>query len=40
MNIGVEAFHVDQKNQKVTVVGNVKPQIVLDKVLGAGKTAE
>lgn len=37
---GVESFHVDQKNSKVTVYGTVKPQAVLDKVLHAGKTAE
>ncbi|KAG0563003.1 hypothetical protein KC19_9G188900 [Ceratodon purpureus] len=37
---GVESFHVDQKNSKVTVYGTVKPQVVLDKVLRAGKTAE
>lgn len=37
---GVESFHVDQKNSKVTVYGTVKPQAVLDKVLRAGKTAE
>lgn len=37
---GVESFHVDQKNSKVTVYGTVKPQVVLEKVLRAGKTAE
>jgi len=37
---GVESFHVDQKNSKVTVYGTTKPQAVLDKVLRAGKTAE
>jgi len=37
---GVESFHVDQKNSKVTVYGTVKPQAVLEKVLRAGKTAE
>lgn len=37
---GVESLHVDQKNSKVTVYGTVKPQVVLDKVLRAGKTAE
>ena len=40
MASGVESFHVDQKNSKVTVYGTVKPQAVLDKVLRAGKTAE
>ena len=40
MDAGVESFHVDQKNSKVTVYGTVKPQAVLDKVLRAGKTAE
>ncbi|XP_024388021.1 uncharacterized protein [Physcomitrium patens] len=37
---GVKSFHVDRENSKVTVIGKVKPQVVLDQVLSAGKTAE
>ncbi|XAR53488.1 hypothetical protein NMG60_11022061 [Bertholletia excelsa] len=34
---GVESFNVDLKEQKVTVKGNVQPEVVLQKVSKTGK---
>ncbi|CAH2074144.1 unnamed protein product [Thlaspi arvense] len=34
---GVESFDVDQKEQKVTVIGNVEPEAVLQTVSKTGK---
>ncbi|XP_039137497.1 copper transport protein ATX1 [Dioscorea cayenensis subsp. rotundata] len=34
---GVESFNIDMKEQKVTVIGNVKPDAVLQTVSKTGK---
>jgi copper chaperone len=34
---GVESYDIDIKEQKVTVVGNLKPEVVLDRVAKTGK---
>lgn len=34
---GVESYDIDIKEQKVTVVGSVKPDVVLDRVSKTGK---
>jgi len=35
--IGVESYDIDIKEQKVTVVGNLKPEVVLDRISKTGK---
>ncbi|KAG0589571.1 hypothetical protein M758_1G028600 [Ceratodon purpureus] len=34
---GVESYDIDIKEQKVTVVGNLKPEVVLERVSKTGK---
>lgn len=35
--IGVESYDIDLEKQKVTVVGNLKPEVVLDRISKTGK---
>ena len=35
--IGVESYDINIKEQKVTVVGNVKPEVVFDRISKTGK---
>lgn len=35
--VGVESYDIDIKEQKVTVVGNLKPEVVLDRISKTGK---
>lgn len=37
---GVESFDVDIDQQKVTVIGNIEPQVIFDKVSRTGKKTE
>lgn len=38
--VGVESYDIDIKEQKVTVVGNLKPEVVFDRVSKTGKKTE
>lgn len=38
--LGVYTTNIDTKQQKVTVVGNVEPELLIKKIMKAGRHAE